>query len=227
MRLHRFYIKENINLDKELVIQDKDLINQVRNVFRMKKNDRVIFFDGSGMDFVSEILVLEKNKMIVIPKEEKEAVILKKNITLFQVLVKKDNFEFIAEKCTGVGVSSIVPVISERSEKKSVNIERIEKILKEASEQSGRAIIPKISSVIKFIDLPFEEVTIFAADLGGEDVKEINFPDGCGILIGPEGGFSEEERMFLKEKGVKSFSLGETVLRAETAAIVASAFSIK
>lgn len=232
MRLHRFYIEEQINLNQELALTDKDLINQIRNVFRMQKNDKVIFFDGTGFDFVSEILMLEKNKMIVIPKERKEAVLPKKEITLFQALIKKDNFEMIAEKCTEIGVTNFVPVLCERSEKKNLNLERVEKILKEASEQSGRGDIPKIFSIQELYDLPFGEMPIFVADFDGENVKKINFPNKCGILIGPEGGFSEEERSFLKDLSsqkvgdVKIFSLSETVLRAETAAIVASGFAL-
>ncbi len=230
MRLHRFYTEEKINLNKELNLSDKDLINQIRNVFRMQKGQSVILFDGSGFDYVSEILVLEKMKMIVMSKEKKESVMPKKEITLFQALIKKDNFELIAEKCTEIGITNFVPVLCERSEKKNLNIERIEKILKEATEQSGRGNIPKIFSVLEFYDLPFGEMPILVADFGGENVKKINFPNKCGILIGPEGGFSDDERNFLKdlamqkEGGVKIVSLGETVLRAETAAIVASGF---
>ncbi|MFA6463536.1 MAG: RsmE family RNA methyltransferase [Candidatus Paceibacterota bacterium] len=232
MRLHRFYTKEKINLNEELTLLDKDLINQIRNVFRMQKGDGAIFFDGNGFDYVSEISMLEKMKMIIMPKEKKESVMPKKEITLFQALIKKDNFEMIAEKCTEVGVTSFVPVLCERSEKKNLNIERVEKILKEASEQSGRGDIPKVFPIMELFDLPFGEMPIFVADFGGEEIKKIIFPDKCGILIGPEGGFSEEERNFLKdlaeqkEGGVKIFSLGDTVLRAETAAIVASDFAL-
>ena len=236
MRLHRFYIEEKINLNEELILLDKDLINQIRNVFRMQKNDQAIFFNGDGFDFVSEILVLEKMKMIIIPKEKRDSIMPKKDITLFQALIKKDNFEMIAEKCTEIGITDFVPVLCERSEKKNLNTERIEKILKEATEQSGRGKVPKIFPIMELYDLPFGEMPIFVADFGGEEIKKINFPkekgQKCGILIGPEGGFSEEERKFLKdlsgqkEGGVKIFSLGETALRAETAAIVASAFAL-
>ena len=232
MRLHRFYIEEKINLDEELNLSDKDLINQIRNVFRMQKGDSVILFDGEGFDYVSEILVLEKTKMVLMPKEKKESVIPKKEITLFQALIKKDNFEMIAEKCTEIGVTNFVPVLCERSEKKNLNIERVQKILKEASEQSGRGDVPKIFSILELYDLPFGEMPIFVADFDGENVKEINFPNKCGILIGPEGGFSDEERNFIKDLAsqkvgdVKVFSLGDTVLRAETAAIVASGFAL-
>ncbi|MEI8338203.1 MAG: RsmE family RNA methyltransferase, partial [bacterium] len=216
MRLHRFYTNETINLNEELTLLDKDLINQIRNVFRMQKGDIVIFFDGDGFDYISEILSLEKMKMVIFPKEKKESIMTKKEITLFQALIKKDNFEMITEKCTEIGITSFVPVLCERSEKKNLNMERVEKILKEASEQSGRGDIPKIFSILELYDLPFGEMPIFVADFGGEEVKKINFPNKCGILIGPEGGFSEEERNFLKELAeqkegsVKIFSLGQT-----------------
>lgn len=226
MRLHRFYTKKEIDLGREISVDEADLVNQIRNVFRMGKKDQVILFNGDGLEYVSEIISLNKKEISFKFLEKKSSIIQEKKITLFQALIKKDNFELILQKCTEIGVSNFVPVLCERSEKKNFNIERAEKILKEASEQSGRGDIPKILPLVKFTDLPFDEIPIFTADFGGEETKKINFPNKCGILIGPEGGFSEEERKFLKEKKVKFISLGETVLRAETAAIVASTFSL-
>ena len=120
--------------------------------------------------------------MVIIPKEKNNSVLVKKEITLFQALIKKDNFEMIAEKCTEVGITNFVPVICERSEKKNLNTERVEKIIKEATEQSGRGEVPKIFPIMELYDLPFGEMPIFVADFDGEKIKKINFPEKCGIL---------------------------------------------
>ncbi len=224
MRLHRFYIKEEIKIGKDILLDDLELINQIRNVFRMKICENIIVFNGDGVDYFCEIVDLNKNEIALKTLEKKDSIMPKKQIILFQCLIKKDNFELVLQKCTEIGITNFVPVIAERSEKKNINIKRAEKIIKEAAEQSGRGDVPKILEAIKISELPFKEVQIFVADFGGEEIKKVNFLQECGVLIGPEGGFTDQERKFLKDSGTKFISLGETILRAETAAIVASAF---
>lgn len=144
MRLHRFYISENIEGEK-IFINDEALSRQLKNVLRLKSGDRIVVFDGSGDDFECEIVsfgelkLIEKRKSIVLPK---------KDITLFVSLIKKDKMEWVMQKGTEIGVSHFVPIISERSEKKDLNIERARKIIIEACEQSGRSTIPTLSDPI-------------------------------------------------------------------------------
>jgi len=148
---------------------------------------------------------------------------------LYQALLKKDNMELIFEKCTEVGISTFVPIASERSIKKSVNQERAEKIIKEASEQSGRALVPRVQSIITFAEaiaiakktgslniIAHEKETRRSLDAAPPTSRRVS------LFIGPEGGFSEKEITMARNAGFFITSLSRRVLRAETAAIVGS-----
>src|SRR3989338_5215426 len=151
MRLHRFYIDKKIE-GKEVFVKEERLLNQWRKVFRYKTGDRVILFDGSGMEFIGELKDLKKEEVKIEILEEREGILPKKigrEIVLCQSLIKKDKMEWVVEKATELGVSKIVPIISERSEKKGFNLERAKKIAIEASEQCGRADVPEICEIQK------------------------------------------------------------------------------
>ncbi|MDQ5950669.1 MAG: rRNA (uracil1498-N3)-methyltransferase [Patescibacteria group bacterium] len=228
MRLHRFFVKENIGENTEIEISEERIVHQVRNVFRLGVGDKIIIFDGSGQDYESQILELDKIILKLQILNSKEVFVPNKKVTLFLSLIKKENFELVCEKATELGVAKIVPVVSDRTTLKNLNHDRIEKILVEASEQCGRGDVPVLGEVINLQDPIFKSgENIFVADFGGEEISNVKLKiDNCSILIGPEGGWTEEERNLFKEKNVKTFSLGNTTLRAETAAIVATFLSL-
>ena len=150
-------------------------------------------------------------------------------IWLCQALIKKDNFEMVTQKVVEIGVSVIVPILAERSEKKKVNMERLKKIAVEASEQSGRADVPEIFEETTLVDL-FESGALppdkIALDLTGIDfhkfVSGLNPVGAIAVFVGPEGGWSEKEIEFFKQHNVSILSLGSQILRAETASIAIS-----
>lgn len=230
MRLHRFYIEEKLEGKKELKIFDEDLLHQMKSVFRLEKGDRVVLFDGEGVDYECEIEVLAKKEGVFKIVDEKSAYIPEKKITLFLSLIKKDNFELASRMATEIGVSKIVPVLTERSEKKNIDIERLRRIVKEASEQCGRATLPEVASVesLKLIVESLED-EIFVADFGGAKISTLKLDNfkTFNLFVGPEGGWTDSERELFKSKGAKFISLGETVLRAETAVAVASALILR
>ena len=227
MRLHRFYIKQNIEKGKEMRIEDSELLHQWTKVFRLSSSDRVIVFNGDGIEYEGYFRVLAKKEAVLfLDKESFVKNIPKVELHIFQSIIKKDNFELIAQKCTEIGVSAFHPIISERSEKKDLNIERLNKIVTEASEQSGRGSVPEVFIPFKLEDsIKDFSGNLFTLDFDGESLLSVKIKDKdkIGLLLGPEGGWSDKEREFLKEKGIKSVSLGNQVLRAETASIVASA----
>lgn len=226
MRLHRFYIDKQIG--KEIRIDDKELLHQWQKVFRLKGSDRVIIFNGGDSEYEGYFKILAKNEaVLVIDKETKVEKQTNVDLHLFQSIIKKDNFELIVEKCTEIGISDFHPLVSERSEKKDINVERLNKIAKEAAEQSGKTTLPRIFSpegLEKAIsDFDGE---LFVLDFEGEgllETVETNKNKKIGILIGPEGGWSDNEKIWFDEKGIRSVSFGAQILRAETAAIVVSA----
>lgn len=154
MRLHRFYLEQKIDLESEIIVTDSDLIHQLVNVFRFKTDDHLIVFDETGFESEAKIISVNHNKIILgLLKDQKKTLPINTSddhhnfVSLYLSLIKKNNFEWAAEKCTEIGVAEIHPIISERSEKKDLNMIRLHKIVKEASEQSGRNTLPRILDI--------------------------------------------------------------------------------
>ena len=135
------------------------------------------------------------------------------------------------QKGTEVGLSGFYPVLSARSVKKDFNKERAEKIICEAAEQSGRAVLPQVHDVLDFkAALEFVQKERLAGVIADPNSKkhilETLKEPTMALFIGPEGGWTEEEISEAKECGFKAVSLGKLNLRSETAAIIASAFLV-
>jgi len=224
MRLHRFYIDSKIEGGK-FEVTDTDLLYQWQKVFRFKIGDKVLIFNGEGFEFLAVFETISRESVVLTVEEKKEIKEKKKTeLNIFQSIIKKDNFEFVVQKCTELGVSAFYPILSERSEKKNLNIERLEKIAIEASEQSGRNSIPKIFEPQNLKEaVESFDGKLFVLDFEGKNISEVDVSGKIGILVGPEGGWGDTEKSWFKEKGIVSLTLGKQVLRAETASISASA----
>jgi 16S rRNA (uracil1498-N3)-methyltransferase len=228
MRLHRFFIDEHLRNKKEVTIFDDEVIHQWKDVFRLRAGDKVILLDDTGYEYLSEIKLIAKGKADVkIVEQNLSDVLPKKEIWLFASIIKKDHYEWILEKGTEIGVTHFVPVLSDRTEKKDINMERAYKIVKEASEQSGRGKLPQVFEPVSLEEALENDVSKFLAfDVSGENFSASDRDDlrvseeSLGILVGPEGGWTEKELSFFKDKDIQIYSLGKNVLRAETAAIV-------
>ncbi len=224
MRLHRFYIKEDLAKGKDVRVEDEGLLHQWIKVFRLTPSDRVIAFNGNGSEFEGYFKILTKKEAVIFfDKETKIKNSLKTELHIFQAIIKKDNFELIVEKCTELGAVAFHPILSERSEKKDLNIERIKKISIEASEQSGKGSVPEIFEPTDLkVAIENFDGKLFALDFDTTNFSEEKFVGKVGILIGPEGGWTENERDMFEDKKIKSISLGEQILRAETATIASA-----
>ena|SRR3989344_9465620 len=228
MRLHRFYIKTPIT-DEQFDIIDRELISQWRSVFRYNVGSQVVLFDGSGTNYLCMITSLRNlgaTMEIVSKKPNKN--MPKINLCLCIGIIKKDNFEWAVQKATELGVSQIIPVLCERSEKKNLNMERLEKIAIEASEQSDRGDVPKIYEILELEKLlqknmlPEQKIVLHPeGKYIGDFLSENQFKD-LTVFIGPEGGFSENEIKELALHNVPAISLGSQILRAETAVVAVS-----
>lgn len=201
--IHRFFVDE---IKKRY--EDKELIHQLKDVFRMEKGSEIILFCGDGFEHEAKIELLSK-KEVVLQIGEKTIKEEKAGLHLYISIIKKDKFELAISKAVELGVSSITPVKADRSQYDEINIERLNKIIKEAAEQSGRVTIPKLNNVIKVDDVP----DVIVLDVEGESIKNVLKLDS--ILVGPEGGWSDRE----KEMFDKTYSLPTNTLRAETAVI--------
>lgn len=229
MRLHNFFIEQKIGEAKSVRIEDADLLHQLKNVFRLEKSAEIVLLDNSGSQFRSRVELLTKNEGVFEVLEVTENKVKPaRGVCLCVSMIKKDNFEWILEKGTELGVSFFIPIISERSIKTNFNHERGVKIIKEASEQSGHGKLPGLYEVISLEtalnDIKKNNFFAITFDKSGKkfDSKIAN-PTMTTVFIGPEGGWSETEIAVFKKYGVGIHSLGEQTLRAETAAIAAAA----
>ena len=222
----RLYHPDSI-LENSTSLLSKEHTHYVVNVMRLKRGSNLNFFNKNG-EWKSEVIFLNKDRVEVrILEKIKEANNLSK-IELAICLVKKNAMEIILQKASELGVSKIIPIISERTEVKELNNERAKKIVIEATEQSNQLVPPEILDVIKLKDFlkSFDETSklLFADvnsndNLKNEDFK--NYKSLC-ILIGPEGDFSPEEREYiLQNRSVKPFTLSRNILRSDTAVISA------
>lgn len=199
----------------------------VANVMRLKIGSFINFFNKDG-EWESEITVIQKDKVEVkFTKKIKQANNSSK-IELAICLVKKTPMETILQKSTELGVSKIIPIVSERTEVKDLNYERARKIVIEATEQSNQLNPPEISEVKKlkdFLKNLDSSTKLLFADVNSQTIlKNDNIKKGeaLSILIGPEGDFSPAEReSILKVPDVKSFTISKNILRSDTAVITA------
>ena len=229
--MNRFFLDEKLDTNI-LVIKDKAILHQLRSVLRLRKGDLVGFFnnlnDQQGFDFVAELKNIERTSANFLIKEKKENIREpNKKLVLYQSLVRKERFEQVLQHGTEVGISEFIPIISKRAGKKSLQNERCQKILREASEQSGRAIVPKLLLVTDFKkaieqakDSGFKT---YFAHTEEKDHRIYGAGDrNVNLFIGPEGGWDDSEVYAMQRAGFIPISLGRLTFRAETAAIVAS-----
>ena len=223
MRLHNFFIEQKIGDQKEITIDDSSLLNQWRHVFRLNTGASVVLLDNSGFEYLAQFTELTYLEAVfAILEKRKNKFLPKKEIFLFQALIKPDKFEWILEKGTELGVSHFRPVITHRAMAKKLNLARARKIITESAEQSGRGTLPALYEPMKLEELlSTYQFPYVAFDPLGKPWthKDFEKTSALGILIGPEGGWSEQELKLLRDKNIPIISLGTQILRAETAAI--------
>lgn len=226
MRLHNFFIEQKIGDQKEITIDDSGLLNQWRHVLRLNTGASVVLLDNSGFEYLAQFTELTYLKAVfAILEKRKNKFMPKKEIFLFQSLIKPDKFEWILEKGTELGVSHFRPVLTHRGVAKKLNLVRARKIVRESAEQSGRGILPSLYEPMKFEEvISTYQFPYVAFDPTGKawTHKDFETTKALGVLVGPEGGWSEQELALLKAKNIPLISLGTQILRAETAAIAVS-----
>ena len=215
-----FYSKFNIN-NKLITINEIDSKHITRS-FRKNIGDLIRITNGEGLLCEAEILEKGKNiKVKVISRIIHEPDKLSIHVAI-SPLKNISRFEWFVEKATELGISQITPLISRYSEKKKINKERLERIITSSLKQSNQFFLPKINPVTTFSSfiLNNDEEKIMA-NLRTENKlkKELFKNNSMCILIGPEGGFSDEEINLAREKKIKEITLGNSRLRSETAAI--------
>ena len=244
--MHRFYVNDIISSDKSVTITGSD-VNHIANVLRLSIGDSIVVSDGSSRDYtckISSIDTKSSHEVIadIVDINDSNAE-LPADIYLFQGVPKGDKLDTVIQKTVELGVHEIIPVIMDRTvvkldeKKKDKKISRYNGISEAASKQSGRGIIPEVTSYMSFkealdyakknidhIIMPYESAKGmgYSRDVISHIVEEAGKADqnkkiSIAVFIGPEGGFSASEVEMLKEADAYIISLGNRILRTETA----------
>jgi len=233
--MHRFFVPPEWIEDDRITFYD-ETARQMKNVLRIKPGEKVQVLDDKENEYLVEIETCEEeiHGKILGKQENKHETGV--NLTLLFALAQREKVEWILQKATEIGVSRFIPLVTERSLVRETDLvesklERWKSILKEAAEQSGRSLIPGLEKpvcfshgleLIKQLDLgliAWEQ----EKERGVKEILRNEHFHKIGVLIGPEGGFSQEEKQQAIAQGWKSISLGQRILRMETAALVACA----
>lgn len=233
--MFQFFVEPEQITEENVTITGSD-VNHIKNVLRMKKGDKVRISDNCGEDYLCEIREITQEQVTLHVIEKCGSTELPVHITLFQGLPKNDKMELIIQKAVELGVSEIVPVamkncVVKLDEKKAkAKRSRWQAIAESAAKQSKRSVIPQIGEVVSFSqavecakDMEVKLVP-YENERGMAHTREVfsKIPKGADIavFIGPEGGFDSKEIELVKDD-MKLVSLGNRILRTETAGLTA------
>ena len=207
---------------------NKDQAHYIFSVMRKSIGETILIFDGNNGEWEASIEEISKKSGVLFCIKQTKPQIMPPDLWLFFSPLKKVRTDFIVEKATELGVAKIIPVQTEHTNADRIKLTRLSAHAIEAAEQCGGTYIPKIEELQKINEVlenfPLDRRLLFCDEkLQASEVNLENLKKGkWAILVGPEGGFSEIERNYLK--GLKftfSISLGPRILRADTAAVTA------
>ncbi len=235
MTVNRFFISTS-DLEDDRVRLSPEQAHQVYHVLRLRAGDVVVVLDDTGMEYNVTLTTAEKREAAGRVTQRRQArgepTV---QVVLFQSMLAREKFEWVLQKGAEVGVARFVPVLTERSLVRTRQIEetkrtRWRRILTEAAEQSHRGRIPEIAEIVAWKEAVlqlghFDRALIAATSGPTRTLKEALRPDdkppaSIAVLIGPEGGFSDDEVRQACKSGAVPIRIGPRILRTETAAIV-------
>jgi len=234
MKPRRFRIRQGNLQGGEAFINDRGEMKHLRRVLRLKVGEEVVLFDGEGKEYSAAIsqMTSERISFTLLSARSLPTTESPLKIILGVALLKAAKFDWLMQKTTELGVSEIVPIASEHAvpllagEKIRSRQLRWEKIVSESAKQCGRAKVPRVQDPCSFegaLDKPFENTLRFflwEKEAGGTLEKACEErPSSVYVLVGPEGGFSEQEALRAQQAGFRPVRLGPRVLRAETAGV--------
>lgn len=223
MKLHRFYVGDR-ELDANFWLDDEKLFHQFVRVLRFQPGREIVLFNEIKETRLYRIIKIGNNAVHLELITEMEPQTPQKDIYLCFSLLKKDKNDWVLQKATELGASHFVPIIAGRTEKTGFDVDRAKKIVVEAAEQCGRSDVPRVREPISLESLINElngKVKILVSEQGEGVIPESS--EEVALLVGPEGGWTEDEIELFSKSGAEHISLGKFTLRAETAAITAIA----
>lgn len=227
---HFFVNSQNIN-DNTILITDKDTYKHIARALRVKKGEKLLLIDENQIQYETVVADVTTSEVIVkIENSYKSSRSLPFGLYLAQSPLRSDAQSFVVEKATELGVKGVYPVCSDNcalsKEIIDKKIDKWQRIMFEASKQCERADIPTCFSQDTFENLikKFDRIMVFCERIASKtlkDIKPIKKGENVLVIIGPEGGFSEREFKLFEEYGLDMLTLGNLILKAETAVTVA------
>lgn len=229
---HCFVEKENI-LEDKIILRGLE-VKHIKDVLRMKKGEKILISDNEAYDYICQIEEISKEEIVcdILDKNLSNSE-LDAEIVLFQALPKLDKMDLIIQKAVELGVSKIVPLLSSRcivkldEKKEKQKILRWQQIAKSAAEQAKRNKIPLVLEPLKYKEAisyasSYENTLLAYENERGilytkELISKIKKGQKVAVFIGPEGGFCDEEIDFARSKNINIISLGNRILRTESA----------
>ncbi len=234
MQRHRFYAAPS-RFDRSTIILDPDESHHLARVLRLSEGARVFVFDGVGNEWECEIARVGRGEAeIKLIRRLDDLVESHLNLTLAQAMIKGDKFDWVVQKATELGVTRIVPLITDHSDLRLARdssghrLARWQRIALESTKQCGRRKQVEFSDPIKFDDFcqsEKERNNLIFSEHGGLKVRDVGSKLGCigelNMSVASEGGWSEREIELSGRSGFIPVHLGSRILRTETAAIAA------
>ncbi len=224
-----FFYKETIDLNADHFHLNEETSRHIVQVLRMKVGEEIQLTDGKGNLLNATIIDAHKKNCVV----KKSTLSFSnppelKNTIAISLIKNTSRFEWFLEKSTEIGITKIIPLLCERTEKQHLRIERLKGIIVSAMIQSKQTRMPELTEPLKFNEIVKNnnDTEKYIAHCDSDLQKKLIGPrkenNSCIVLIGPEGDFSSEEISLAKSNGFLPVSLGTTRLRTETAGVVAS-----
>ena len=226
MRIHRIFTAQPLAPEQSVAL-DAGAAHYLARVLRVSAGQQIVLFNGDGTDYVAEIGEAGRNRLELmvlsrLPARRESPL----HITLVQAISRGERMDISIQKATELGVSAIKPVFSQRSEvrlkpeKLDRRMEHWRKVIVAACEQSGRAVVPDLLPPVDVLVWARQSITaerlVLAPDAADPLVRALS-GGAVEVLVGPEGGFDEQEQEQVAALGVKPVSLGPRILRTETA----------
>jgi 16S rRNA (uracil1498-N3)-methyltransferase len=228
MRISRLYINQALKSEQEIVLA-KDAAHYLINVLRLRVGAELVLFNGEGGEYTARLIVADKKaaklKLLESQDIERESSL---ELTLVQAISRPEHMNYTIQKAVELGVTRIVPLISKRSppiDKTKINKreQHWQKIIISACEQCGRNRLPILDQVQTFSEYLADknqlEHSIVLAPKANHRISTLKIDKKINVLIGAEGGLTEEEIQQAIQAGYLDVSLGSRILRTETAAI--------
>ncbi len=219
---HRFIVSADLSR-KTADITNERIVHKIRNVLRLSAGDGITLCDGAGNEAEATITaVTDESIEIMIGEPQPVSREPELHVAIWCAVLKKDRFEWMAEKVTEIGAQRIVPVVTGRTVKQNIDHRRLRQKTVEAAEQSGRGVVPAVAEPLEYEEAVTTDRTgsdIVLDHSGEQHIGDVPVNGHCNIWIGPEGGWTEHELETFRDRTAVIAHAGTMNLRAETAAI--------